>query len=458
MSIGMKKTIVALVAVFALSACATRKITPGNPDVALPMQWSITVSGGVAHTVTQDWWRSFGSVELDALIELARQQSLDVVAASARVRQAQAFAGQAGASLWPQLTASVQIGRQGRLGGDALVTGTSSSAGFSASYELDFWGKNQAARESANANVQASIFDRDTVQLTITARVADAWLLGVALHERIGIARLSLQTAERLLGLVEYRSKAGAASALELAQQRALVAAQRRVWLGLLQQIQAVNISLALLLGKAGGVAVIAESLTVLNAPEIDAGLPAALLTRRPDIARAEARLRAANANIDVARAAMWPAMTLSANIGASAGRLRQFLENPVYALAATLVGPIFDGGRLAAGRDLAFAQQEELLVSYQQTIVQAFADVELALNAVAGTETQAKAQKQELAQAQKAMALAESRYRGGAETLLTLLDAQRTLYAAQDISIQLKLARLQGQVALYRALGGGWD
>ena len=458
MSIGMKKTIVALVAVFALSACATRKITPSNPDVALPMQWSITVFGGVAHTVTQDWWRSFGSVELDALIELARQQSLDVAAASARVRQAQAFAGQAGASLWPQLTGSVQIGRQGRLGGDALVTGTSSSAGFSASYELDFWGKNQAARESANANVQASIFDRDTVQLTITARVADAWLLGVALHERIGIARLNLQTAERLLGLVEYRSKAGAASALELAQQRALVAAQRRVWLGLLQQIQAVNISLALLLGKAGGVAVIAESLTVLNAPEVDAGLPAALLTRRPDIARAEARLRAANANIDVARAAMWPAMTLSANIGASAGRLRQFLENPVYALAATLVGPIFDGGRLAAGRDLAFAEQEELLVSYQQTIVQAFADVELALNAVAGTETQAKAQKQELAQAQKAMALAESRYRGGAETLLTLLDAQRTLYAAQDISIQLKLARLQGQVALYRALGGGGD
>ena len=458
MSIGMKKTIVALVAVFALSACATRKITPSNPDVALPMQWSITVFGGVAHTVTQDWWRSFGSVELDALIELARQQSLDVVAASARVRQAQAFAGQAGASLWPQLTGSLQIGRQGRLGGDALVTGTSSSAGFSASYELDFWGKNQAARESANANVQASIFDRDTVQLTITARVADAWLLGVALHERIGIARLNLQTAERLLGLVEYRSKAGAASALELAQQRALVAAQRRVWLGLSQQMQAVNTSLALLLGKAGGVAVVAESLTVLNAPEVDAGLPAALLTRRPDIARAEARLRAANANIDLARAAMWPAMTLSANSGASAGRLRQFLENPVYALAATLVGPIFDGGRLAAGRDLAFAQQEELLVSYQQTIVQAFADVELALNAVAGTETQAKAQKQELAQAQKAMALAESRYRGGAETLLTLLDAQRTLYAAQDISIQLKLARLQGQVALYRALGGGWD
>ena len=454
---SMSKTLVALAAILAVSGCATQVVTPANSNVVLPAQWSATVSGGVTSVVTQDWWRSFGCAELNALMEQAHRQSLDVAAASARVRQAQALADQARAAMWPQLTGSLQGGRQERLGGDGAVAGGSSSAGFSASYELDFWGKNQAARESANANVRASAFDRDIVQLTVTARVVDAWLLGVALRERMGIAQLNLQTAERLLGLVEYRSKAGAASALELAQQRILVAAQRRVLAGLSHQIQTVNSSLAILLGQAGGIAVTTESLAGLYAPEVDKGLPAALLARRPDIARAEARLLAAKANIGAARAAMWPTAMLSANFGTGAGRLRQFLENPAFALAATLVGSIFDGGRLAAGRDLALAQREELLVSYQQTIVQAFADVELALSAVAGTEAQSRAQQQELAQAKKAMTLAESRYRGGAETLLTLLEAQRTLYAAQDISTQLQLARLQGQVALYRALGGGW-
>lgn len=457
MSMGSSKTVVALVAALVSTGCATHVETPGDLGVALPAQWSSAVSKGVSDAVTKDWWRSFGSADLDGLIEQARRQSLDVAAASARVHQAQAVAGQAGASLWPQLTGSVQIGRQGRLGGDAVVTASRSDTGFLASYELDFWGKNQAARASANANVQATLFDRDAVQLMVTARVADAWLIGVSLRERVGIAQLNLQMAERLLGLVEYRSRAGAASALEVAQQRTLVASQRRGLAELSQQMQAANSSLALLLGRAGGIVVATESLTGLHAPVVDTGLPAALLARRPDIASAEARLSAANANIDVARAAMWPTTTLSANLSSGGGRIRQFLENPVYALAATLAGPIFDGGRLVAGQELAYAQREALLVNYQQAVVQAFTDVELALQAETGAQEQAQAQAEALEQAQKSLGLAEIRYRAGAETLFILLDAQRTLYAAQDLAIQLQLARLQSKVALYRALGGGW-
>jgi NodT family efflux transporter outer membrane factor (OMF) lipoprotein len=194
-----------------------------------------------------------------------------------------------------------------------------------------------------------------------------------------------------------------------------------------------------------------------LQAPAITSGLPSELLTQRPDIARAEARLLSADANITVARAAMLPSVVLSANADAISNRSSTVFDNPLYSLAAGLTAPIFNAGRLAAGRDLAVAQREELLANYRQAIIAAFGDVEVALNAVTGIETQRIAQQEELKQAQRALTLAESRYRAGAETLLTLLDAQRTLYAAQDTSAQLNTLRLQASVSLYKALGGGW-
>jgi len=186
--------------------------------------------------------------------------------------------------------------------------------------------------------------------------------------------------------------------------------------------------------------------------------LPADLLLRRPDIARAEAQLSSADANIIAARAAMLPRISLGGDITAGSNRVSSVFDNPVYSLAAGLAAPIFNAGRLAAGRDLAVAQREELLANYRRAIVAAFGDVEVALNAVAGIDAQRIAQEEELRQAQRALNLAESRYRAGAETSLTLLDAQRTLYAAQDAAAQLRTLRLQAAVSLYKALGGGWQ
>jgi len=423
-------------------------------DVSAQWQRSDAAQGDA---VSQGWWRSFGSAELDALVADAQQHSLDVAAAMARVQQAQASARYAGAELLPTVNATAQAGHQGRLGGHAEMTGRNLSVGLAASYELDLWGRLQSQRDAAGAALRASSFDHDTVRLSVTAAVADAWLLNVGLRERGEIAQRNLQTAERLLALVESKANFGAATSLELAQQRGLVAAQRRALAALDQQQADVQRSLALLLGQAQGPAVSQSSVLALQVPRIDQGEPIELVTRRPDIARAEARLQAADADLEAARAAMLPRLILTAELGAQGRQLHRVLDNPLYSLAAGLAAPIFDAGRLAANRDLVIAQREELLLAYRQSIVQAFSDVQTALNAVAGVQQQALAQEEELRQARKALALAEARYRAGAETQLVLLDTQRSLYQAQDLAVQLHQERLRASVALYKALGGGW-
>ncbi|MFC7289008.1 efflux transporter outer membrane subunit [Herminiimonas glaciei] len=460
----MIKILTGFSAALLLAACATQTTQQTlAPEVASQWRQSQgTVDASLmASSVTRDWWRSFGSSELDNLLEAAQIQSYDIAAAVARVTQAQATATIAGAALLPELNGNFGATRNGRLGGDGNGTapGTVYQAGLTATYELDFWGRNRAARDSALAGLRAAEFDRDTVQLTISAGVASAWLQTVGLRERVAIADLSVASAQRLLDVIESRARAGAANPLELAQQRGVLAAQMRTRAAIRQQAEDSLSTLAVLLGRNPSLLTIAgTNLGKLQAPTIAAGLPADLLIRRPDIARAEAQLSGADANIIAARAAMLPRISLGGDITAGSNRVSSVFDNPVYSLAAGLAAPIFNAGRLAAGRDLALAQREELLANYRRAIVAAFGDVETALNAVAGIDAQRIAQEEELRQAQRAFNLAESRYRAGAETSLTLLDAQRTLYAAQDAAAQLRTLRLQAAVSLYKALGGGWQ
>jgi outer membrane protein TolC len=182
------------------------------------------------------------------------------------------------------------------------------------------------------------------------------------------------------------------------------------------------------------------------------------LLSRRPDIARAEAQLAAAQADVTVARAAMLPTVTLTAELGSGADRADDILRSPFYNLTAGLLAPVFNNGRLGAQRDKATARQEELLETYRGAIINGFADVEKALNSIRGLDEQRQWQSEELSQAQTAFNIAQSRYRAGAEDLLTVLETQRTLYAAQDLNVQLRLSRMQASIALYKALGGGWQ
>ncbi|MCX4221367.1 MULTISPECIES: efflux transporter outer membrane subunit [Pseudomonas] len=462
----MKPRLSLLTVCLLLSACGS---PAQRPDSGLqpPANWQ-SPHGASVDRINAQWWKQFGSQELDRLIEQARAGSFDLAAAMARVRQARAGTVIAGGSQLPEVQARLNANRQKLLRGNGYsqLDADSSNkavdyfdANLNASYEIDFWGGKQALRDSAQFALQASEFDRATVELTLFGSVADTYAQTLSLREQSRIAELNLANAQNVLKLVQTRFDSGSATALELAQQKSLVAAQLRQLPRVQQQARDASISLAALLGRpVQELALNRESFDQLHWPEIAAGVPSDLLNRRPDIARAEAQLAAAKADVKVARAAMLPTVTLSASIGSGADQFRDVLRSPFYNLTAGLIGPVFNNGRLGAERDKATARQDELLQNYRGAIINGFADVEKALNSIRGLDEQRQWQSEELRQAQTAFDIAQSRYQAGAEDLLTVLETQRTLYAAQDLNVQLRLSRMQASIALYKALGGGWQ
>ncbi|MFG0928529.1 efflux transporter outer membrane subunit [Pseudomonas sp. CJQ_8] len=463
-------TLPSRISLLTLSLCLAACSTPAPPasGITPPSAWQGDAGEPTLATPQAQWWQAFASRELDRLVERARLNSHDLGAATARVRQAQARAVIAGAPLLPELAFGLNSSRQHLMrgeGSDQLDvssyerTSTSFGTQLSATYEIDFWGGLRAARDSARLDLDASRFDRQTVELTLVSAVADSYLQGLALDEQLRIAHLNLRNAQDVLGLVEARQRSGSATRLELAQQRSLVATQERQLPLLAQRRQDNRVTLATLIGDpVQNLPSSNERIDAVLWPVIGSGMPSELLTRRPDIAAAEARLAAANANIQVARAAMLPKLTLGAELGGGARTLPQVFDSPYYTLTAGLIAPIFNNGRLRASRDLAKAEQEELLEAYRSSILAGFADVEKALNAIQGVDHQRQWQDEEVTQAQLAFDLAQRRYAAGAENLLSVLETQRTLYLAQDEKARLRLARLQGSVALYKALGGGWQ
>jgi len=456
-----------LLAVSVLMAACGSTTTPIDSGIQPPAEWQ-SAERATRLQNNQQWWTRFGSPSLDRLIEQARTGSYDLAAAMARVRQAQATAVVAGAPLLPEIQGQLNANRQKLIhgpgysqldvySGDRVVEYFDAS--LSAAYEIDFWGGTHAARDSALQSLRASQFDRDTVELTLLSGVANSYTQALSLREQERIAGLNLANAQNVLRLVQTRYDSGSATALELAQQKSLVAAQQRQLPLVQQQAEEARITLAALLGQPVQLLDLGqETVEQLQWPAIDAGIPSDLLRRRPDIASAEAQLAAAQADVVVARAAMLPKVTLSATLGTGANTASDILRSPFYNLTSGLLTPIFNNGRLGAERDKATARQQELLQAYRGAIVNGFADVEKALNGIRGIDRQRQWQSEELQQAQTAFDVAQSRYQAGAEDLLTVLETQRTLYAAQDQNVQLRLSRLQASVALYKALGGGWE
>lgn len=455
-----------------LGVCLLLNACTGNPPtvdsgLAPPPAWQYAERDANQAT-NQRWWTHFASPPLNRLIDQARRDSYDVAAAMARVRQAQASAVIAGAPLLPEVKFNLTASREKLLRGsgnasldatDSNKTVDSFGANLTASYELDFWGGRVAARDSALQSLRASEFDQATVELTLLGNVADRYAQTLAAQQRQQIAELNLANARSVLNLVQTRYDAGAATALELAQQKSLVAGQQRQLPLIAQVAEESRITLAALLGQpVQALDLGTEPFQALTWPTIGPGVPSQLLSRRPDLARAEAQLAAASADVTVARAAMLPSVTLGATVGSGAYKAEDILRSPFYTLTSGLVAPIFNNGRLSAERDKARARQDELLQAYRGAIINGFADVEKALSSITRLDQQRQWQAEELQQAQAAFQISESRYQAGAEDLLTVLETQRTLFAAQDLNVQLRLSRLQASIALYKALGGGWN
>lgn len=442
-----------------LNACAVTGNAPA-PAPSMPQAFTEPVAHDAA-VPAQDWWGAFGSQELSSLVATALGANPDLAIAVERVRQAEAQVQIAGATLFPVLNFGADSSRrETHVDAGSWQAGNSSSAIFSASYEVDLWGKNAAGVRSAEAALRASRFDQETVRLTLVAGVANAYFQVLSLRGRLAIARENLAVAERVFAVVDSRVKNGAASALDLARQQAAVLTQRAAIPPLELQERQTLFALAILLGRAPeGFDTAASAVTDLAVPRVAPGLPAQLLVRRPDLASAEAQLAAANANVAAARAAMLPSIGLTGSAGLASDVLLNFLNNPTATLAigASLLQPIFDGGRLRAQVDVAASQERELVENYRKAVLAALADVESALAAGGRTAAQELLQEKIVEQARVALRIAEIRYREGADDLLTALDAQRTLFQAEDQLAQIRLSRLQASAGLFKALGGGW-
>ena len=451
-----KPLLTLLASAILLSGCSLAP-TFDEPELRLPAHWGQPVAGGQA--LISEWWKLFGSDELDRLMLQAQTGNLDLATAMSRVRQADIQARIAGASLLPSLNGTLGGTRADSEGGAAS---TRYSAGLSASYELDVWGRNRDSRTSSELSARATAYERDSVALTVNASVATSYFKVLELRERLRLAEENLASAERVMAVVEARVRLGAGTELERVQQQTLVEQRRAALPGLRQQVATAETALALLLGEAPqGIAerIEARSLHDLLLPDpIATGLPSELLLRRPDLRRAETQLRAANANIGAARAALFPSLSLSASASLQDAALSGLSSaGLVTSVGASLLQPIFRGGALRGQVDLSEERYVELVASYRQTILTALKDVEDALVTVREGQLQYASQRQVLANAERTFQLAETQYRAGATDLLTVLTAQQTLSSARDTFLQNTSAQLLNQVALYKALGGGF-
>lgn len=442
-------------------ACAVQPAAP--PHVEVPGNWSAVSPAPVAAALTSEWFRGFGSAELDALISRSVRGNWDLQAAAARVRQADARARAAGAALLPEVSAGGNGVFYAGHSSNGTATETDYAGLLSASYEIDFWGKNRAARLAASAQREASESDRAVLALTTVTGVANTYFQVVALRERLELAKQTLQNTRQLLDIVEARRAAHLATPVEVAQQRALVAAAEIHVKEVEQQEAAQEAALATLVGAMpGALAVGTAHLSDFQVPGVAAGLPAELLTRRPDIFSAEANLRAAHADLLQARAAFFPTVTLTGNTGLQNPAVQAAVTTltglgPTLNVGASVVQSIFNGGRLRAARDEAQGREEEMLAQYQGAVLAALWDVETALSAIEHLRKQDEAQQHSVAENESALAGAQARYRAGAGDFLAVIDAQRTLLAAREQWNQFQLERLVATVGLCKALGGGW-
>lgn len=457
------KPLLAGLVVALLGGCAITEPT-ARPDQPLPARWTETTDAAPAAIQPDTWWQAFGSAALDALIAEALVASPDLQIQAERVIQAELALRSTRASLFPSLSLGGDSGWSrsdaGDRGGSTISESKSTSLGLSASYEIDLWGRIAANVDSAAAALATTRYDRDSARLSLAASVATTYFQLLTLQERLEIARQNLAIAERVLKVVEARYRNGAASALEVSQQRTTVLTQRAAIEPLDVSVRQTRSALAILLGRnPQEPAPEFERLTALAIPAVTPGLPAELLLRRPDLASAEASLAAASADIAAARAALLPGFSLSAGGGVASSLLLSLADpSTSVSLSAAVVQTIFDGGRLRTEVDIARSRQRELLESYRSAIITALKEVEDALGNANRDANQEGAQREILAEAQRSLRLAELRYREGAADLLTVLDAQRTLFSAQDQLVQLRQARLSDAVSLYKALGGGWQ
>ncbi len=456
-----------------------------RPALEVPEAYRATPATAARAWPGPEWWRGFHSTELDELIAQARENNFDIQAAIARVEQADAQVRISGAPLLPSVTGtgSYTWNRTGTAtgrtvstsdlattslasltstpGGSHYIESRTPSLSLGVSYELDFWGRLRAQQDSAEASALYSRFDQQTVALTTVTSVANTWFQALAAQDRVDVAERNLKDSTEILDAIRGRLSVGTASQLDVSQQEALVAGIRASIPGLRSQlVQQVN-GLGILVGKPPqAIAVEPGTLTTLDLPEVAPGLPSELLARRPDIASAEAQLIAATADLRSARANFFPQITLTGSGGVESTALSSLFSpgSMLLSLAGQASQTIFDNGLKGGQYDQYKGKRNELVADYRKAVIQAFTDVQNGLDTYRLATEQEALEREAVRTAQRAADIAKAQVAAGTSDIVTALQAQTTLFTDLDTLAQVRLARFQALLTLYKALGGGWS
>ena len=456
-------------AVILLASCALVGPNYERPPAELPTQFSESASTANAANVpiSNTWWELYNDPVLNDLVSKALRNNTDIKLAVARIEEADAFLREVGSALLPtvDLDSSASRSRASTIGPVPFPPGAKAlretyNIKLGTSFEIDFWGKLRRAKEAARAQALSTRYARDTVNLSLAGLVSSNYLLLRSLDGQITLSRSTLVSREESLALTKRRAKGGIASDLDIQQAEVSRANLLAQIADLMQQRALTEHQLAVLSGDLNLKLAEGDIKQIPLPPVPPAGLPSTLLEARPDIRQAEQDMIAANAKIGVAKAALFPTISLTASFGAESGELGDILKSAarIWSGGVGLNLPIFDAGRLSSRVDQASAQQKQALASYEGSIQTAFREVNDALVKVRqGREKEAALQIAQEA-AGKSLQIAENRYKAGYSAYLDVLDAQRTYNEAALAYIQSRQARLAATVELFKVLGGGWN
>lgn len=451
-----------------LAGCSTLQSTYEPANGRIPDQWSATSasaaapsSDAVRHTTLENaWWTHFEDPALNRLIEQSLQNNADFVTAAWNIQLARLNAGLANDRATPSLGASLGTNASHNL--DAGSTSRSYSVGLNLSYEVDLWGKIASQRDAAQWRLEASRYDLQSTATSLVANVATLYWQLAYQNEQIANAVQSLEYVRRTQQLVQAQYDAGSSSNLEVQEARRSVASQESALVQLRQdRITTLN-ALAVLLNEPPSSESIArlvpqepQAMPQTQVPDIPAGVPAEVLQRRPDLQAAETRLRATLADGDATRASYYPSISLTGGLGSSSTSLGNLLSNPVGTLGASLALPFLNQTEMRLNNEIAQANYEAATVAFQKTLYTALQEVENALGARAQLQEQGQWLQEQLDAAQKVEALNEVRYRTGATSLKSWIDAQESRRSAELSVSANRLNQLISQLTLYKALGG---
>lgn len=448
----------ALAATLVLGGCTLFQPEPrAQRPLEVPSAWQQPQSGmpGAAATLPARWWTAFGDPQLDALVDDALRTNNNLATAGIRVQRAQLQAGLADTNLAPGVVGQASTSRSYDLkrGG---VAGSSASSLVTLSYELDLWGRLAAQRSAADWERKATESDWQAAALSLVGTTAGLyWQVGY-LNQRIALGEAGIDDARRILALVRAKYAAGAVSGLDVAQAGQNLASQEAAQTQLLQQRVEARNALAILFDRPPGAwAPEPAQLPGAALPAIDAGLPASLLGRRPDLRAAEQRLRSVLANVDATRTGFYPALSLTGSLGTSSTALGELLKNPVGTLGAGLTLPFLQWNTARLTVAVSQTQYEEAVVGFRQSLYTALSEVENALSSRAQLRAESEKLALALQEAQRAERLSEVRYRAGATALQPVLDAKDRRRTAEVSLAQNRLNQLNATMTLYKALGG---